>query len=82
MLPDVGLILLQDGELLPACAPPSPCASSLSFPLVSLLVSSSSLSALSSAADSLSDGSGEVTFTSSLISPGCGRVAASLSVSE
>lgn len=78
----MGLSRLQDGELLPSCAPPSPCVSSLIFTLASPLISSSSLSALSSAADSLSDGSGEVTLTSTLISPGWGRAAASLSVSE
>lgn len=81
-LPEVGLSRLQDGELLPVGSPPSPWISSLSFTLVSPLISSSSLSALSSAADSLSDGSGEVTFTSTLISPGWGRAAACLSVSE
>lgn len=67
-LPDEGFSRLHKGELLSACAPPSPCV----FPLASSLISSSSLSALSSAADSLSDGSGEVTLTSTLISPGWG----------
>lgn len=48
-VPDVGLSRLQDGELLPSCAPPSPCISSGIFTLVSPLISSSSLSPLSSA---------------------------------
>lgn len=76
-LPDAGFSRLQDGELLSSCAAPSPCISSPIFTLVSPLISSSSLSALSSAADSLSDGSGEVTLTSTLISPGWGCVAVS-----
>lgn len=72
-LPDEGFSRLHKGEFLSACAPPSPCV----FALTSSLISSSSLSALSSAADSLSDGSGEVTLTSTLISPGWGCVGAS-----
>lgn len=78
-VPDVGLNRLQDGELLPSCAAASPCASSLTFTLDSPPISSSSLSAVSSAADSLSDGSGEVTLTSTLISPDWGCTAASRS---
>lgn len=81
-VPDVGLSLLQNGELLPAWIDPSACTSSLSFTLDSSLISSSSRSALSSVADSLSDGSGDVTLTSTLISPGWGRAAASRSDSE
>lgn len=69
-LPDEGFSRLHNREFLSSCVPPSPCV----FTLASSLISSSSLS---SAADSLSDGSGEVTLTSTLISPGWGCVGAS-----
>lgn len=72
-LPDEEFSRLHKGEVLSACAAPSPCV----FALASSLISSSSLSALSSAADSLSDGSGEVTLTSTLVSPGWGCSGAS-----
>lgn len=71
--PDLGLRCLHEGDLFPGRGITSPLGSSRKH------LSSSSRSVLSSAADSLPDCSGEVTFTSTLSSDGCGRADCSAS---